>query len=375
MSKEVANQSRQFVQPGLGTTITKEGGELKSLWIELPAWCDLFCPYCFASARRVDYDKNNLLPAEYYSILKNFAEMGGKDVGIPGSGEPFHSDSQIGGNNKALTLEILKFCKELDLSLTIFTTGHFIDIELAQKLLEYNVILLVKYNSMIPEIQNELVGSPKHLNYALERDHALLTLMSLGFNKPAFGKNSRLGIVTSVMNANKDELPSLMRFARRHNLIFDCDTILERGRGKSFDERGGSPPDEEMQSIFRNLQKIDAEEFDNHWDISRSYIGTSCDRFRHHLYVSKSGQVHPCVGAVTVDLGNIRDKSLSDCWNSPAMKVIRNHQYSGKCTECANFQEQKCYSCLGRCTECLNNDYIERNSHVLTTGCWNYRSI
>ena len=77
MSEVPTIQNRQFVQPGLGTTETKEGGELKSLWIKLPAWCDLFCPYCFASARRVDYDKDNLLSDEYFSILKSFADMKG----------------------------------------------------------------------------------------------------------------------------------------------------------------------------------------------------------------------------------------------------------------------------------------------------------
>jgi MoaA/NifB/PqqE/SkfB family radical SAM enzyme len=345
------------------------------MWIEIPAWCDLYCQYCFAGTRRTDQDANNLSADDYRKVIASFAEMGGRDVGIPGAGEPFFRDDQMGVSNCKLTLDILEACKTAGLCLTIFTTAHWIDIALAEHLAEYDVVLLVKYNSMDEKIQNALVGlnGRSALNYAQQRDHALLLLMAAGFDEPAFGKKSRLGIVTSVMNANKYELPALLRFARKHNLIFDCDTILERGRGKSFDEAGGSPRDHDMREIFKNLQRIDAEEFGNHWDISRSYIGTCCDRFRHHLYVSKTGDVSPCVGATDVHLGNIRTEPLHACWEAPAMKVIREHKYVGKCAECANFQEEKCYSCLGRCTARLSESQIAKDGCVHTVGCWNHR--
>lgn len=376
MTKKQAPGERQFVQPGLGTTETKTGGELRSIWVEIPAWCDLYCPYCFAGTKKIDRDSNNLSPDEYRGLLKNFAELGGKDVGIPGSGEPFHHDEQMEVSNCDLIFHILDCCKEFGLCLTIFTTGHWIDLALAKRLLEYDVVLLLKYNSIDEDIQNALVGiNSKNptLNYARERDHALILLMALGFNQPAFGKNSRLGIVTSVMNANKDELPLLIRFARRHNLIFDCDTILERGRGKVFGDSGGSPSDKEMIDIFQRLQQIDAEEFGNKWDISRSYIGTCCDRFRHHLYISKTGDVHPCVGATSVHLGNLRTSDLQHCWDQSAMQIIRNHAYKGKCSDCLNFKEEKCFSCLGRCTVNLNEKEINKLGYVQTKGCWNHR--
>lgn len=376
MTQNTSIQQRQFVQPGLGTTKTKQGGELRSMWVELPGWCDLYCQYCFAATRKIDKAPNNLTLDEYRSLIKDFADMGGRDIGIPGSGEPFHRDDQMGVSNCQLTLDILESCKEAGLCLTIFTTAHWIDATLAERLLKYDVVLLVKYNSMDEKIQNALVGLNEKnppFNYAQKRDHALLMLMAMGFNEPAFGKKSRLGIVTSAMNANKHELPMLLRFARRHNIIFDCDTILERGRGKLFNEAAGSPPDSEMQDIFRRLQSIDANEFGNKWDISRSYIGTCCDRFRHHLYISKTGDAHPCVGSTTVHLGNIRTATLQECWDSPAMRVIRNHKYAGKCTECLNFKEEKCYSCLGRCTADLSHTQIEEDGYVKTIGCWNHR--
>ena len=365
---------KQFVQPGLGTTYTKPGGELRSLWIETPGWCDLFCQYCFAGTEKIDDEKNNLSIDEYKKLILEFAQLGGQDIGIPGSGEPFFRSQRDTTDNYRLTFQLLDICKELNISLTIFTTGHWIDALTAQRLLEYDVVLLIKLNSFNEDIQNELVGAdPIKNNYARKRDQALLRLMAFGFNQPAYGKKSRLGIVTSVMNANKYELPLLLRFARRHNIIFDCDTILQRGRGVNFEEKGGTPSGEEMLGIFRLLQQIDAEEFENIWDISRSYIGTCCDRFRHHLYISQSGAVHPCVGAKSVELGNIRQKTLLDCWDAPAMKIIRNHKYQGVCAKCLNFIEQKCHSCLGRCTAALSRQQLECDGYVRTVGCWNNR--
>lgn len=51
-------------------------------------------------------------------------------------------------------------------------------------------------------------------------------LTSLGFTK-----HRRLGIVTSILPENKDEIYGLFDYAQKNNLIFDCDTILPRGRG------------------------------------------------------------------------------------------------------------------------------------------------
>jgi len=366
-----------LVQPGLGTTHTKPGGELRSLWIEIPGWCDLFCPYCFAGTRKVDLNPDNLTLEEYYLLLKEFASMGGKHIAIPGKGEPFYRDSGLGADNRKITLEILHYCQEFDICLTIFTTGHWLDEELIKKMEDYNVVFLIKFNSSFPEIQNDLVGMCKEdkrfYDYADLRDKALMQLMKHGYNTPRFGKTTRLGIVTSVMTRNFEELPQLLRFARNNNLIFDCDTILEHGRGKIFVQEGGVPPDDQMKKIFEQLQKIDAEEFSNHWSISRSYIGTCCDRFRSHLYVSSAGDVHPCVGATSIQLGNLRSASLADCWDNPVMKIIRNRCYEGKCSRCANFKEEKCHSCLGRCTTDLTESQILNDRCVTTTGCWNFR--
>ena len=177
--------------------------------------------------------------------------------------------------------------------------------------------------------------------YFDQREAALRLLMDRGFNRP-FGKpgtpeyqETRLGVVTSIMRKNIDELESLLCFARENNIIFDCDTILERGRGGKCRQR---LTDDLTERGFKILQRFDRKKFRRRWDVSSTYVGTACDRYRHHLYVDRRGFIYPCVGCLEdkdhgVDpilLGNIKDgpHTLIDAWQSPIMaRVIRPWHY------------------------------------------------
>lgn len=406
-------QPVQIVQAGLG--VTPDRGIIQSLWVEIPANCDLRCPYCFCATPRDHRDNRpaNLAlsghgggeySADLYvsNILEPFAR--GIDswndatperrsglfhcppentasyirgaVAIPGAGEPFHPF------NFRLVRKLIDACGRLGLHLTIFTTAHWIDDDLAAELAERDIVLLVKYNSGEAAVQNELVGLPPTGWYFDRRKHALDRLVRCGFNRP-FRKPgepgyqpTRLGIVTSIMKANLGELPGLLRFARRNNMVFDCDTILERGRGFQCSE---IPGDEETKNEFLKLQEIDSREFQNQWNISRSYVGTVCDRFRHHLYIDCMGQISPCVGSVDLELGNVRNgpEELYAAWNRPVMKdVIRKRQYAGACPTCANWVDESCLSCLGRCRDMTVPLSREDSDQLVpTVKCWNFRPL
>jgi len=404
--------TRQTVQAGLGTT--PDRGIVQSLWMELPANCDLRCPYCFCATPRDHRDdrRHNIAwtrdadeyRADLYveNILKPFAiridewnaatlaqrvsgfgcppenadgHIDGA-VAIPGAGEPFHPF------NLQLVLALIDAVSRLKLHLTVFTTAHFIDDDLAAHLADKDVVLLVKYNSAMRGVQNRLVGQAKDGTFFHRRAKAMDRLMRSGFNKPygtpgAVGyRPTRLGLVTSVMRENIRELPDLLRFARTNNLIFDCDTILERGRGFHCRQ---IPPDGQTREAFYELQRIDRDEFGNHWDVSRSYVGTVCDRFRHHLYVDRIGNISPCVGSVDIDLGNIRSgpESLYSAWNSPIMSgVIRKRKYEGPCLSCKDWLEEKCYGCLGRCRDMdVHLRRLNGDRPVPTIPCWNNRPL
>ena len=346
------------------TEVSAHGGlgefynKLSELWFEIGGSCHLRCDYCFAKSGGVDTCKENAGIERTLGYLDEFKKMGGERIAVVGAGEPFHA------RNIDDMFKVMDYTKQNNITTTIFTTGDLISPAVLDRLDNYrNIVLLVKYNSKNPGVQDNLVKSP---GYTKRRDEALERLIQRGYND---GK--RLGIVTSIMKANYDEMADLLRFARKSNLIFDADTLIPRGRGG---ECGLNLLPKETQLKLQELQNIDREEFRKVWPITGTYVASPpCTRFEHHLYIDKTGLVHPCVSSSQVVLGNVKEQSLGEIWDSALTKVIRNHSYTGKCTTCKNYQEKKCFSCLGRCTEDLNTESLKRDGCVKTTGCFNYR--
>lgn len=410
---------RQIVQAGLGTT--PDRGILQSVWFEIPGNCDLDCPYCFCDTTGTDNDVDDVAcgtsasgtvaPYQYEPyeelIFKPLAaqvrawneasveerievfgcppenattqEVVRGNVTIPGAGEPFHP------RNRALVLSLIHSANSCGLHMTVFTTGHWIDEALASELAEMDVVLLVKRNSAKREVQNKLVGMPADHPFFEQREAALRLLMDAGFNKPHGTPGSpnyqetRLGVVTSIMRENIGELEDLLSFARTNNIVFDCDTILERGRGGRCRQR---LTDKMTERGFKLLQRVDRKKFGRKWEISSTYVGTACDRFRHHLYVDRRGFIYPCVGCIedadhgvdSILLGNIKEgpHALIEAWQSPIMaQVIRPWRYEGPCQDCTKPEAGICFSCLGRFRDSLVT--VTRNSiePIMTIGCWN----
>jgi len=370
---------------------------LASLWIEIPDHCHLQCGYCFADTRRNQphLTKDHLKVDEYLKMIDDFAASGGKYLGIPGNGEPFHPA------NRNLVRQILRRATDKGLSTTVFTTGDAIfwkmlpdktfsecvstepDYALMDEMMTYDIILLVKCNSIKDDkdeegytIQDRLVGQS---GYTQARKKAMEILI----NKYKLNKKERLGIVTSIMPENKDEIVKLFEYAKEKELIFDCDTILPRGRGKKFLEgkKGKIACDsskdrispQEYKAIYKALEEVSGENF----SVCGSYVGVACDRIKHHLYIDIKGDAYPCIGCVgrkeNLCLGNIRDMPIKDIWDSPIRSLLRDDYKTvvfGPCSNCYNFQVS-CFSCLGRSVKKFE---VHENKIVLhTKGCFNHR--
>lgn len=358
----------------------ESGSGLRSMWIEIPDHCQLHCSYCFANTSRnkPHLALEHLKSEEYISLLRDFKQLGGQFLGIPGNGESFHPD------NRELVMKLLRYAKEIKLRTTVFTTGEAIfwnmdpektyaenlssdpDFALMDELNDLDVILLIKFNSLIPEVQDRLVSQE---GYTDARTKAMNWLI----NKYKMNDTKRLGIVTSIMPENRDEIENLYLYAKNNNLIFDCDTILPRGRGKDFVERETHLTDQDCRAIYKNLDKIASD------DLCRggSYVGVSCDRIKHHLYFDIYGNAYTCIGCVGKEkelvLGNIRKQSLKEIWDNTIRVQMRDNLKEivlGPCSFCDNFQVS-CFTCLGRSVD--HFEFIDGQPFIHTKGCFNHR--
>lgn len=391
MKKTAGSFSSKPVQHGLERENT---GRLQSMWIEIPWYCNLACSYCYANGGQAKRFEGvvPLTREEYVSILDQGAKMGVNSIGIPGTGEPFF------GPNHKLTMWLLKECAKRGIYVTLFTTGQFITPVLASELYKLPVEIMLKGNSLDPETQDRFVSCPERQikGYGAARNKAIEILMKAGFNDPKeaakHGRASRMALVTSIMTdevegglSNMDEIAGIYRYCRDRNIIADIDTILKRGRAQECTLTAG---DSRIMEVLKELRRIAVDEYgDKEAALSSTYVETVCDRFHHHLYIDIAGRIRPCIGAMDVDLGNIRTTTLSEAWESQERRIIRERRYDGPCASCLNFLEKKCNSCLGRRTEAceyadkdsahkhnlnpkaLTNESLLRDGCVHTTGC------
>ncbi|MEI6144034.1 MAG: radical SAM protein [Candidatus Berkelbacteria bacterium] len=355
---ENQKQVNDMIIPRLYSALTEQeklegAGKCLEMWIEVGRACDHACRYCFADKAKRG---RQMTPVSYIEAINNFAVLGGKTVGVPGLGEPFHP------MNRAHTYTILEQCCLKGLRTAVFTSGYAFDNEVLDRIIEWDVTLMIKFNSMRPEIQDALVATPGYTEVRTANIERLL--VRLNGSRPAPEGITHVGMVTMLRPENLEEMPEIFRYCRRNGFYPDFDTELEFGRGRRL------LTDEQIKQTFEELQRIDREEFDNDWEISPAYVAGHCDRCDKHLYVQYDGKVSPCLGASMRGIYVGKAPHLKYAWETDAlMKKIRNREYEGECTTCQLFREHKCNSCLGRFVDEISHERIN------TTGCWCHKDI
>jgi MoaA/NifB/PqqE/SkfB family radical SAM enzyme len=201
----------------------------------------------------------------------------------------------------------------------IFTNGILLTEEKAKKLYDLNCSIMLKFNSLNVDIQDELVG---RCGYTKMRDKALQILMDTGFNKT---KPTRLGFDSIIVKQNKNEILDMLRFCRKNNIFPMFKTFIPTGGALQYKE--WEITKNELIEIYKDAQKIDEEEFGIKYSLSLPYIGCfPCTQWHYALFVDILGNAYVCPGS-RVLLGNIKENSLIDIWNTHKAKEFRIKKY------------------------------------------------
>jgi len=313
----------------------KHRGEMLRLSLMLGATCNLACLYCFTDAGRPKSEE--LSWNEIERLVREFRDLGGRTVSIPGEGEPTLSPYIV---------PLIRLLHSLGLGGIIYTNGFRLKRWLAELFYDCGCSIFVKLNSFNAEKQNWLAGDASG-TYATSRDKTLGMFIDIGFARRLDGEAcSRLGVVTSVMDANLKEIPAIFRFAREYNLIPSMDCLLEIGRGHDC---GLTLPLDIVHKIASRLCRFDEELYGITWRPKVFSIASSCTDVYIGMCITADGSVQPCLGTKIV-IGNIRDKRLADIWDSPTEKLFRSidRLLKGRCTQCVEHYRELCYGCVGR---------------------------
>ncbi len=279
-------------------------GRFLMLTVFTPSPCNLRCPYCFVSTW-TDPTNSRYLDLKVYGELCLEASMlGAESVWWVGQGEPF----------------LLRWWKELvevsqkwGLWTGIFTNGTQIDDKTAEFVLDRRISLYMKLNSLTPDVQGWLINSDgkAYLDKVVPRIE--------WFVERGMTEDGRLSVETVITRLNYGEIPMLYRWCRDREIIPFVEMMEHACQGAV--ELDVTP--EEHVALFKELQRIDREEYGFEWDTVPPWAAYRCRNIYLGLAVDAWGNVTPCSG-MRYRLGNIREKPLAEIWNSDQARMFRD---------------------------------------------------
>ncbi|MBD3355439.1 radical SAM protein [Candidatus Woesearchaeota archaeon] len=318
---------------------TAEGLEkLLHLDIDFGNSCSLRCPHCFRRDDRFDSAKDQgfLNEDEIKDYLLEAKSLGLQSVKFLGRGEPFENPKFLG---------FLEWLTNNEIHAAIFTKGHVIGSdelakkynsqyevnsgqELADRLKELDISVLLGFNSFDREMQESFVGIDKSpiKDYVELRDNALTRLVKAGLNEYSAGEPTRLAMISApIKPENIDEIFEIYKWARKRNIYaLSCPST---NSGKGIDETERVRQHEEFMDNLRDL-------YTNIyiWNIENNLMtleqfkeeGVSlypgchpCNQTAAGMYLTLSGKVVRCPGRAdnkSTFSDDIRKQGLKNVW-------------------------------------------------------------
>ena len=191
---------------------------------------------------------------------------------------------------------------------------------------------------MDSKIQDELLGVDGMSSMTYK---GLLNLLYYGYNE-----SKRLALQTIITPHNYSEVEKMYRFARKNNITPYFETVLKKGTAGEHEEL--YLDDDKIENIFLRLLSIDKNEFEIEWFPVPSYVNFQCTELGYAFLIDNFGYIKVCPG-IWKSIGNIKEKSLKDIWESEYMVAFRqrvNKPMEGKCATCVHKAEGRCgYGC------------------------------
>ena len=176
--------------------------------IEFNRSCNYRCPYCYAAGQYT----HAALPAETAgSVIRQVAALGARKIVVLG-GEPL------------LCRELkdhIRLMNSLGMGAEIFTNAALIDREWAEFFYEQGSRVVVKLNSLDPEVQDRLTGVPGSFGKAMR---AIELLQQVGFDE------QRLVASSVICSANEREVVSLWKYLRERHIRPYLEIMTPQGR-------------------------------------------------------------------------------------------------------------------------------------------------
>ncbi len=301
---------------------------------EITRQCNLTCPHCFSAASKRPH--NELTTAEGRDLIEVMARIGVETIGWTG-GEPLLRHD----------LEELTACavaKGIRCSIT--TNGILLCKDRAKSIKD----------SGCYAIQISLDGSTPERNHQIRRaSHEDFHKIIAGIH---FCQELEMPVYLAVLigQENLDDAYEMVKLAKREGVkeVRFCGyTPAGRGKWDSVKERLSFTTRLGDLAEFIEIVQMD-DSISYYFDpgfgpIPPTYHFHNCVAGVETFYLKSSGDVYPCTSLLYKQflIGNVRQRSLEDIWNDPAMPAMSLAQqgiFDGPCRTCDNLDR-----CHGAC--------------------------
>ncbi len=315
---------------------------LLSMEIEFSHTCNFNCVYCYAPKN--SHFNRELTREEIRDVIIQAKDLGARKIIILG-GEPMLYPN---------IMEMIRFIKEQEMEIELFTNGTNITLPAARALFEYGVVVALKMNTFDENLQ-DMLSNKKGAYRQIQQAFKNLKLAGYPSGQP-------MGISTIICRQNIDELVKMWEWLRDQGITpyFEIITPQERANGNHSLE----VEVERIKELFYQIADIDREKYGYNWTPQPPLVGGKCLRHQFSCVVTPQGYVLPCVG-VTIPIGNIRKNKLEEIIkDSEVVQDLRNYRQTikGPCGECT--KQDDCYGCRGTAYQ-LTGDYLASDP-----SCW-----
>jgi heme b synthase len=350
----------------------KSGANLRLVAWETTRNCNLACVHCRASATMGPYE-NELTTEESLRLLDQIGEVARPIIILTG-GEPLLRED---------IFDIAAYGTQLGMRMVMALNGTLLTVPVAEKLVGAGIKRLsISIDGATADSHDRF----RQVNGAFEG--------ALAGVEAAKSAGLEFQINTTITKSNLAEIP------RIHELTIELGAVAHHifllvptGRGKYIvDQAIDAAEYEEVLNWFYDQRERSALELKatcapHYYRILRQRARKEGKKitFESHgldavtrgclggigfCFISHRGDVQPC-GYLTLDCGNVRDRSFADIWNSAEVfTTLRDDaQLEGKCGHCE--YRRVCGGCRARAFEATGNFMAEEPlcSYLPHTTC------
>lgn len=283
---------------------------LLSLYLDTA--CNLNCCFCFLDSGK-SRNQEQLSLAQYKDLIRQGKKLGIKSVLFFGAGEPLLDNKLfplIGHSNK------------LGLYSVMFTNASTVTKKIAKKLKKMRVSVVASVKSRNPKTLEKLTGvkgSAKKIFSGFQR------LLDAGLNQST---PTRLGIDILLCRQSYDEIPELLNYCINNNIHPMIETLACKGRAaRNYGKLELTAKEKQSfsETVAKDFPEIKRE---------RAYLnGTNCDLDQYTIFVNYNGDIWQCFSRDII-AGNVKKENLSEIWNKPELKKLRETPINSSCGLC-----------------------------------------